>query len=99
MRCRWSRRRCWSCGSAATGGALRLSDYEQAGGVRGAVARLAEQAYERLDTAGRRLARRVLLRLAGEGEGDAVVRRRARLTEFEGDARSRMSWTCSPRRG
>ena len=67
------------------GGALRLSDYEQAGGVRGAVARLAEQAYERLDPAGRRLARRVLLRLAGEGEGDAVVRRRARLAEFEGD--------------
>ena len=68
------------------GGALRLSDYEQAGGVRGAVARLAEQAYERLDPAGRRLARRVLLRLAGEGEGEAVVRRRARLAEFEGDA-------------
>ena len=68
------------------GGALRLSDYEQAGGVRGAVARLAEQAYERLDPAGRRLARQVLLRLAGEGEGDAVVRRRARLAEFEGDA-------------
>src|SRR4051794_38504962 len=68
------------------GGALRLSDYEQAGRVRGAVARWAEQAYERLDPAGRRLARRVLLRLAGDGEGDAVVRRRARLAEFEGDA-------------
>ena len=68
------------------GGTLRLSDYEQAGGVRGAVARLAEQAYEQLDPAGRALARRVLLRLAGEGEGDAVVRRRARLSEFEGDA-------------
>ena len=66
------------------GGALRLSDYEQAGGVRGAVARLAEQAYERLDPAGRRLARRVLLRLAGEGEGDAVVRRRARLSRVRG---------------
>ncbi|MDA0158825.1 AAA family ATPase [Solirubrobacter ginsenosidimutans] len=66
------------------GGSLRLSDYEKAGGVCGAVARLAEQAYERLDLAGRRLARRVLLRLAGDGEGDAVVRRRARLTEFEG---------------
>jgi WD40 repeat protein/DNA-binding SARP family transcriptional activator len=66
------------------GGSLRLSDYEQTDGVLGAVARLAEQAYERLDPAGRRLARHVLLRLAGEGEGDAVVRRRARLTEFEG---------------
>ena len=68
------------------GRTLRLSDYEQAGGVRGAVARQAEQAYEQLDPAGRLLARRVLLRLAGEGEGDAVVRRRARLSEFEGDA-------------
>jgi WD40 repeat protein/DNA-binding SARP family transcriptional activator len=65
---------------------LRRSEYEQAGGVRGAVARQAEQAFERLDPAGRLLARRVLLRLAGEGEGDAVVRRRARLSEFEGDA-------------
>ena len=68
------------------GRTLRRSDYEQAGGVRGAVARQAEQAYEQLDPAGRLLARRVLLRLAGEGEGDAVVRRRARLSEFEGDA-------------
>ena len=68
------------------GQTLRLVDYEQAGGLRGAVARQAEQAYERLDPAGRLLARRVLLRLAGEGEGDAVVRRRAQLTEFEGDA-------------
>ena len=65
---------------------LRLADYEQAGGVHGAIARQAEQAYERLDPAGRALARRVLLRLAGEGEGDAVVRRRAQLSEFEGDA-------------
>ena len=68
------------------GRTLRLADYVQAGGVRGAVARQAEQAYEQLDPAGRALARRVLLRLAGEGAGDAVVRRRARLSEFEGDA-------------
>jgi WD40 repeat protein/DNA-binding SARP family transcriptional activator len=68
------------------GRTLRRSNYEQAGGVRGAVARQAEQAYEPLDPAGRALARRVLLRLAGEGEGDAVVRRRARLSEFEDDA-------------
>ena len=68
---------------------LRLADYQQAGGVHGAVARQAEQAYERLDPAGRALARLVLLRLAGEGEGDAVVRRRAQLSEFEGDAAAR----------
>ena len=65
---------------------LRLADYQQAGGVHGAVARQAEQAYERLDPEGRALARLVLLRLAGEGQGDAVVRRRAQLSEFEGDA-------------
>jgi WD40 repeat protein/DNA-binding SARP family transcriptional activator len=71
------------------GRTLRRSDYEQAGGVRGAVARQAEHAYEQLDPAGRVVARRVLLRLAGAGEGEGVVRRRARLSEFEGDAVAR----------
>jgi WD40 repeat protein/DNA-binding SARP family transcriptional activator len=66
---------------------LRLSAYEQAGGVRGAVGRLAEGAYERLDPGRREVARRLLLRLAGEGEGDTVVRRRVSLAELgaEGD--------------
>src|SRR5919108_2543642 len=45
---------------------LRLAAYEQTQGVQGAVARLAEEAYERLDPDRRRLARRILLRLAGE---------------------------------
>ena len=67
------------------GASLRLADYERSGGMHGAVARLAEQAYERLDPDGRVIARRVLLRLAGEGEGDAVVRRRVPLAELEGD--------------
>ena len=65
------------------GRTLRLSDYERAGGVHGAVARLAERAYERLDREQREVARRILLRLAGEGEGDAVVRRRVPLGELE----------------
>ena len=64
------------------GRALRLVDYERAGGVHGAVARLAERAYERLDPDQRRVARRVLMRLAGDGEGDAVVRRRVPLAEL-----------------
>src|ERR671925_14966 len=64
---------------------LRLAAYEQTQGVQGAVARLAEDAYERLDPDRRRLARRILLRLAGEGEGDAVVRRRVPLAELEAD--------------
>jgi len=62
---------------------LRMATYEQRGGVHGAVARLAESAYERLSDDQRETARRVMLRLAGEGEGDAVVRRRVDLTELE----------------
>ena len=64
---------------------LLLSAYEHTGGVHGAVSRLAESAYERLDPDHRELARRILLRLAGEGEGDAVVRRRVPLDELEGE--------------
>ena len=64
---------------------LRRRDYERAGGVRGAVARLAEGAYGRLSPDRRLLARRILLRLAGEGGGDAVVRRRVKLSELDGD--------------
>jgi WD40 repeat protein/DNA-binding SARP family transcriptional activator len=65
------------------GGRLRHSAYEHAGGVHGAVARLAERAYERLDPESRQIARRILLRLAGEGDGDAVVRRRVPLVDLE----------------
>ena len=64
---------------------LRLSTYREAGGVHRAVARLAERAYERLDAQQQEVARRILLRLAGEGEGDAVVRRRVRLDELDGE--------------
>jgi WD40 repeat protein/DNA-binding SARP family transcriptional activator len=69
------------------GRALRLSTYEQAGGVHGAVARLAESAYERLDSERRQVARLILLRLAGEGQGDTVVRARVPLEEFGEQAR------------
>ena len=65
---------------------LHMSAYQQAGGVQGAVARLAERTYERLDPAQRDVARRILLRLAGEGQGELVVRRRVELAELEGDA-------------
>jgi DNA-binding SARP family transcriptional activator/WD40 repeat protein len=61
---------------------LRMHAYEHVGGVHGAVARLAESAYERLDPDRQRLARRILLRLAGEGEREAVVRRRVPLAEL-----------------
>ena len=48
---------------------LRMDAYESTGGLHGAVARLAESAYERLDPEQRETARRILLRLAEEGEG------------------------------
>jgi WD40 repeat protein/class 3 adenylate cyclase len=62
---------------------LTLASYLETGGVHGAVARLAEGAYGSLGAGQQRLARAILLRLAGEGEGEAVVRRRAPLAEFD----------------
>ena len=70
---------------------LRLAAYEQTRGVQGAVARLAEAAYEGLDRDRRPLARRILLRLAGEGEGDAIVRRRVPLAELDGERDERVA--------
>jgi WD40 repeat protein/DNA-binding SARP family transcriptional activator len=67
------------------GRVLRMSAYEHSGGAHGAVARLAERAYERLDPERREIARRILLRLAGEGEGTDVVRRRVALAELDAD--------------
>jgi DNA-binding SARP family transcriptional activator/energy-coupling factor transporter ATP-binding protein EcfA2 len=64
------------------GRTLTLAAYRQAGGVRGAVARLAERAWLGLDPEQQAVARRILLRLAGPGEGEAVVRRRVPLEEF-----------------
>jgi len=63
---------------------LRHRTYERTGGVEGAVARLAEDAYQRLDADERRRARPMLLRLAGdEEEAEALVRRRVALDELE----------------
>jgi WD40 repeat protein len=66
---------------------LRVAAYEQAGGVHGAVARLAEGTYRRFDDGQQRTARAILLRLAGEGEGETVVRARVALEEFGEEAR------------
>jgi WD40 repeat protein/class 3 adenylate cyclase len=62
---------------------LRLEDFERTGGVHGAVARLAESAYEQLTSAEQAIGRAIFLRLAGPGEGAALVRRRASLSEFD----------------
>ena len=64
---------------------LTLSAYARTGGVHGAVARLAEGAYGRLSADEQTVARGMLLRLAGAGEGDAVVRRQVPLDELESD--------------
>jgi WD40 repeat protein len=64
------------------GRTLTLAAFHHAGGVRGAVARLAERAWQQLDPEQQAVARRILLRLAGPGEGEAVVRRRVPLSEF-----------------
>jgi DNA-binding SARP family transcriptional activator/WD40 repeat protein len=66
-----------------SGDRMTMRAYERTGGVRGAVARLAESAYEKLEGEERATARNMLLRLAGAGEGDAAVRRRVPLGELD----------------
>ena len=63
--------------------ALTLAAYRESGGVHGAVARLAEGTYARVPDERRQLVRAVMLRLVGEDEGDAPVRRRAPLGELD----------------
>jgi DNA-binding SARP family transcriptional activator/WD40 repeat protein len=69
----WERRR---------GRTLTLAGYLECGGVAGALASIAEKAYGALDAEGREAARPFLLRLAAEGEGGSVVRRRVPLAEL-----------------
>ena len=71
----WERRR---------GDRLTYADYVSVGGLTGAVAHLAEEAYAGLDEADRSAARVLLLRLAGRIGGADVVRRRVPLTELDG---------------
>jgi WD40 repeat protein/class 3 adenylate cyclase len=68
---------------ARDGGWLRFEAHERTGGVRGAVARLAEASFGRLEGEEREAARAVLLRLVGEGAGDTAVRRRVAVSEFD----------------
>jgi WD40 repeat protein/class 3 adenylate cyclase/type II secretory pathway predicted ATPase ExeA len=69
----WQRRR---------GHAIRLESYSETGGVRGAVAGLAEQAYAELTVEQQAVAKGVLLRLS-TGEGEVVTRRRVPILEFD----------------
>lgn len=66
-----------------SGRVLTIASFRESGGVRGAVARLAETAYHRLTDRQRQVARAILLRSAGSGEGAAAVRRRVPLTELD----------------
>jgi WD40 repeat protein len=65
---------------------LRLAVYQRTGGVHGAVARLAEEAYGVLTGDQRELARRVLLQLVEVDDEGAVERRRVPLTDIGADA-------------
>jgi WD40 repeat protein len=74
------------------GRALTLAGYRAAGGVNGALARMAEGAYAGLPPAPRTAARRLLLRLCDAGEeGDLTLRRRLPIAEAtdEDDADTR----------
>jgi WD40 repeat protein/DNA-binding SARP family transcriptional activator len=64
---------------------LRHAAYEHTGGVRGAVARLAEAAFGQLDAGQQAVARNVLVRLAVEGPGGTVERRRVPLAELDAE--------------
>jgi WD40 repeat protein/DNA-binding SARP family transcriptional activator len=69
------------------GQVLTLASYERLGRVEGAVARLADAAYVRLDPREREIARHVLLRLSGGGQdGEPLVRRRAAIADVAHDA-------------
>jgi len=64
------------------GRTLRYDSYRASGGVRGAVARLAEDAYNQLGEGEQRIARGLMLRLAS-GENETLARRRVPLGELE----------------
>lgn len=71
-------------------GTLTRAAHRATGGVRGAVARLAESAYARLDPEEQEAARSLFMRLVGEGsEPETIVRRRLSAAELDtmGDAR------------
>jgi WD40 repeat protein/class 3 adenylate cyclase len=73
------------------GRTLTLDAYQATGGVKAAVARLAEDAYSKVAPDEQAVVRAIMLRLAGPGEGDAVVRRRVPLAEFDAERNERVA--------
>jgi class 3 adenylate cyclase/WD40 repeat protein len=70
---------------AREGGRMTLAAYRASGGLQGAIARLAEATFAELDPHRQQVARALLLRLAGPGEGTALVRRRVSLDELDAE--------------
>jgi WD40 repeat protein/class 3 adenylate cyclase len=68
---------------ARDGGRLTLAAYRATGGVRGAVGRLAEAAWARLDEPQQVVARAMFLRLTGSAEGTSAVKRRVTPEELD----------------
>jgi WD40 repeat protein/transcriptional regulator with XRE-family HTH domain len=68
----------------ATGRRLTVSDYEAAGGVRGAVERTAEAVFSRCQPAQQALIRQVLVRLVHVENGTLATRRVATYDELQG---------------
>ncbi|MDX3732632.1 nSTAND1 domain-containing NTPase [Streptomyces caniscabiei] len=62
---------------------LTLAAYEAAGGVHGAIAATAEEAYARLSPGQRRTARQLLLRMVEPGQGTPDTRRPLARTDME----------------
>ena len=66
-------------------GWLRFETYVESGGVRGAVARLAERSYGELTVPQQDVARAVFLRLVADEDDESVSRRRVPIEEFDAD--------------
>jgi WD40 repeat protein/DNA-binding SARP family transcriptional activator len=73
------------------GRSLTLAAYDRIGGVQGAVARHAEAAFRSLDDDGRRIARRLLMRLVAGGDGEPLTRRRVTREELDAEADERVA--------
>jgi WD40 repeat protein/class 3 adenylate cyclase len=69
--------------TARAGGWLRFEEHARLGGVRGAVARLAESSHDQLDEEQRAAAHRLFMRLVVTGEEGAAVRRRVHVSELD----------------
>jgi WD40 repeat protein/DNA-binding SARP family transcriptional activator len=73
------------------GRSLTLAAYERTGGVRAAVGRHAEAAFQSLGEDEQKVARRILLRLVNGGDGGALTGRRATREELDADDDERVA--------